>query len=518
MPLSNPLSGNDVRQRAAPSVIVIFGASGDLARRKLIPALFKLSCEGLIPEETLILGYARTVYSDEEFREKVRQGIRDYTHLDFPEEAWDSFASHIFFQSGSYDGQEDFQALRDRIYQLEEGAGLPGNRLFYLSTPPEVFEPVTSLLGEMALTQNHESGWRRLVVEKPFGHDLASARRLNQHLLNILEEKQIYRIDHYLGKETVQNILFLRFANGIFEPIWNRNYVDHVQITVAESLGVEGRGGYYDQSGAMRDIVQNHGLQIVALTAMEPPVSLAGEAIRDQKVNVLRSIRPLTLEEVPRFTARGQYVAGDVEGRRIPGYLDEKGVRPHSTTETYVAWKLEIDNWRWKDVPFYIRSGKGLAHKRTEVTIVFRHAPHLLFEGAEQAGQIHSNILRLRLQPNEGIDLQFGAKKPGPAMHIAPVDMNFNYLETFGDEPTDAYERLLLDVMLGDGTLFTRRDEVEEAWDRVNRVQDGWRKEDEESDIFGLPMYRPGSWGPHTADELLARDGRRWRNLPIDPV
>ncbi len=500
---------------ASPSLILIFGASGDLAKRKLIPALFKVYGEGLLPENTTILGYARSQYTDEAFRETVRDSIEAHGEGDFDPALWERFVQGLFYQAGGYDDAPSFLALAARIKAIEAERETGGNRLFYMATPPTVFECIAQELGNADLAAPLPGGWTRLVVEKPFGHDLASAKALNAHLQGIFDEEQIYRIDHYLGKETVQNILVFRFGNGIFEPIWNRNYVDHVQITVSESLGVEGRGGYYDKSGAVRDILQNHGLQLLALTAMEPPASFDPKSVRDQKVNALRSIRPMRLEEVRRDSVRGQYTAGTVNGEEIPGYLDEKGVAVGSTTETYVAWRLEIDNWRWNGVPFYLRTGKALPKKVTEISVVFRHAPHLLFQKAAVEDQIISNVITLHIQPDEGISLRFGAKSPGPTMAINPVNMDFDYSESFGAKPADAYERLLLDVVLGDSTLFTRSDEVEVAWNRVNRLLDGWAAEDTFNRSAGeahLPSYIPGSWGPDEADELLARDGRRWRN------
>jgi glucose-6-phosphate 1-dehydrogenase len=514
----NPLrEGLDVVRTADPAIMVIFGASGDLARRKLIPALYNLACQRLLPPGFTVVGYARTPNSDEGFREQAKQGVLQHGSVDFQEEVWDSFAQGLYYISGPYDSPEGFQKLAARLEELNESRNARHNRLFYLATPPTVYEPVTTNLGAAGLGHSPGNGWTRLVIEKPFGHDLASAMALNDHLLTIFDEDQIYRIDHYLGKETVQNILVFRFANGIFEPIWNRNYVDHVQITVAESIGVEGRGGYYDRSGALRDMVQNHLMQLVALTAMEPPVAFDAKAVRDQKVNLMRSIRPLALDEVPRYTVRAQYAAGVSKGRRLPGYVEEPGVAPGSTTETYVAWKLEIENWRWSGVPFYLRTGKALPKKISEVAIYFRQAPHLLFSSTEHPESLVRNVLAMRIQPNEGISLKISAKQPGPAVHVQPVSMDFHYGSSFGRVPPDAYERLLLDVVLGDGTLFTRRDEVEVAWERVTRVLDGWRMQEEEASQsgkqFALPVYEAGTWGPAEADALLSTEGQSWRRL-----
>lgn len=504
-------TNNGVRSQKS-ALMVIFGASGDLARRKLLPALYSLHQKELLPEGFTVLGYARSEYTDDAFRERAKEGIQEHGETEFREEDWESFAQGLFYQAGGYDDLESFERLRARMEELDDARPTDHNRLFYLATPPAVYESIATGLGEAKLV-SPVSGecWTRLVVEKPFGHDLASAQALNEHLLSIFEEDQIYRIDHYLGKETVQNILVFRFANGIFEPIWNRNFVDHVQITVSESIGVEDRGGYYDKSGALRDMVQNHLMQLVALTAMEPPVAFDAKAVRDQKVNLLRSIRPLSPEEVPSYTVRAQYGPGQINGHAIPDYLEEKGVNPHSTTETYVAWKMEIDNWRWNGVPFYLRTGKAMPRKFSEISIFFRHVPHLLFESAVSSyDAFHRNILTIRIQPDEGIDLKVNAKRPGPSVNLAPVNMEFKYGDSFGGNPPDAYQRLLLDVVLGDSTLFTRRDEVEFAWDRVSRLLDGWRMEEEagrnrDGRTVRLPAYKAGSWGPMEADQQIGR-------------
>ncbi len=502
-----------------PALMVIFGASGDLARRKLLPALYKLIYQGLLPPNFTVLGYARSDYDDASFRERAQEGVERFADVEFDPQVWEAFRQHLFYIRGSYTDPEDFRRLAGRIQALEERLDTAHNRLFYLATPPDVYESIATHLGQVKLARPaRPTSWTRLVVEKPFGHDLASAQALNDHLLAIFQEDQIYRIDHYLGKETVQNILVFRFANGIFEPIWNRNYVDHVQITVAESIGVEGRGGYYDRAGALRDMVQNHMLQLVALTAMEPPVAFDADAVRNQKVNLLRSIRPLRPEEVPRYTVRAQYAAGNIDGVELPDYLDEPGVRPDSTTETFVAWKVEIDNWRWSGVPFYLRTGKALPRKISEIAIYFRRAPHLLFQSDPHLSQRpQRNVLSMRIQPDEGISLEISAKRPGPSVQIQPVHMEFLYGSSFGVAPPDAYQRLLLDVVRGDSTLFTRRDEVEVAWDRVTRILEGWHLEEEEARrsglSFRLPTYRAGTWGPAEAGRLLARDGQRWRRL-----
>ncbi len=513
--------------------IVVFGASGDLAKRKLIPALYHLAMQNLLTAEFTLLGYARSDYDDQSFREQILDGLREHMTSEHnggtvDDDLWTTFAQNLFYQSGKYDDRKSFEALSKRITALQKERGGGKNLLFYLATPPDVFEPITELLDQVGLAQppghgrkgeSAEEGWTRIIIEKPFGHDLASAVALNAHLLQRFDEDQIYRIDHYLGKETVQNIMVFRFGNGIFEPIWNRNYVDHVQITVAESLGIGSRGGYYDQSGALRDMVQNHLMQLVALTAMEPPVAFDAKAVRDQKVNVMHSIRRLDLEGVRRDVIRGQYTHGTANSKELPGYLGTEGVASDSTTPTYVAWKLEIDNWRWKGVPFYIRTGKALPTKVSEINIVFRKPPLLLFEKQYDQVQLPSNILTLRIQPDESISLNFDAKKPGPVVDVDSVQMNFSYSSSFGQEPADAYERLLLDAMLGDSTLFIRRDEIEVAWDRVTNILEGWEEIDAEAqhaqkqaDPYRIPQYAAGTWGPAEAAQLLKNDGRYWRN------
>lgn len=517
---------------SGPALMVIFGASGDLAQRKLLPALYNLVQKKLLPADFTIVGYSRTAYTDEEFRALARIGVEKNSDAEFREADWQPFAQGIFYVTGGYDAPDGFARLKARIEELDASRTTGHNHLFYLATPPSVYESVAAQLGQADLVHpvddpsTHRQAqdgagsgtskcWTRLVVEKPFGHDLASAQALNEHLLGIFEEEQIYRIDHYLGKETVQNILVFRFANGIFEPIWNRNYVEHVQITVSESIGVEQRGGYYDKSGALRDMVQNHMLQLVSLVGMEPPVAFDAKAVRDQKVNLLRSIRPLAPEEVSHYVVRAQYSPGDLEGERLPAYRDEVGVDPDSTTETYVAWKLEIDNWRWNGVPFYLRTGKALPQKVSEIAIYFRRAPHLLFDSADDAEHISRNVLVIRIQPDEGISMKISAKQPGPAVKLQPVNMAFQYGSSFGATPPDAYQRLLLDVVLGDGTLFTRRDEVEVAWERVTRVLDGWKLQEKEARSGGaalrLPSYEAGTWGPDAADQMLSEDNQRWR-------
>ena len=527
---------HDLFQVSSPALMVIFGASGDLANRKLLPAIYRLSQQRLLPPNFVILGYARSPLSDDEMRQRARTSMLANPEVEFQSADWDAFAARLFYISGEYDDAEGFQRIRDRISALEEQWNIGGNRLFYLSTPPAVYEPIITCLGASGLVEPAgPHSWTRVVIEKPFGSDRRSAHKLNDHVLSVFNEEQVYRIDHYLGKETVQNVLVFRFANGIFEPIWNRNYVDNVQITVAESIGVEGRGGYYEKSGALRDMMQNHLLQLVSLTAMEPPIAFDAKAVRDQKVNLLQAIRPMQPEEVPRYVVRAQYGAGTAATRPVPAYLDEDGVAPDSTTETYVAWRLEIDNWRWQGVPFYLRTGKALPRKATEISVTFRRAPHLLFDSTEGSnggeGQRDSgvqaapqglrlngdslsrNILTMRIQPDEGITLKTLAKRPGPSVNLTPVNLEFTYGHSFG-EPPDAYQRLLLDVVLGDSTLFTRRDEVELAWQRITQVLDGWQMQEEVRangrTPFRLPHYPAGTWGPKEADALLEREGQHW--------
>ncbi|MBX3015456.1 MAG: glucose-6-phosphate dehydrogenase [Caldilineaceae bacterium] len=513
-----------MKRMTEPVLIVVFGASGDLAKRKLIPAIYHLAAQKLLPAGFTVLGYARTAYEDAEFRALAENGLREHMTVEhsnpgIEEQLWRDFAQNLFYQSGQYDERASFDALATRIRALQRERKTP-NILFYLATPPDVFAPITSLLHETNLATPAEAplnGWVRLIIEKPFGRDLQSARALNEHLLQHFQEDQIYRIDHYLGKETVQNILVFRFGNGIFEPIWNRNYIDHVQITVAESLGVGDRGGYYDESGAIRDMVQNHVMQLVALTAMEPPVAFDAQAVRDQKVNVMHSIRRLDPSGVRDYVVRAQYEAGLVNGNAVRGYLETKGIAAHSTTDTYVAWKLEIDNWRWKGVPFYLRTGKAMPTKLSEINIIFRKPPLLLFEKLYDQFHLPSNVLTLRIQPDESIVLSFDAKRPGPLVEVDPVQMSFNYNASFGQKPADAYERLLLDALLGDSTLFIRRDEIEVAWDRVTNILAGWEAEVSAARQAGkylrLPQYPAGTWGPPEADRLMARDGRYWRNV-----
>jgi len=492
------------REGLVPFVLVIFGASGDLTRRKLVPAVYSLFREGLLPEGFRLLGFARREKSDEAFRAELREGVAEFARVGLGDEAaWADFAARLHYLQGGYDEAASFGALAARIDEL--AAGAPRRVLFYLATPPAGFEPVVEQLREAGLARADDGGWARLIVEKPFGRDLASARALNDHVRSAFAENQIFRIDHYLGKETVQNLLVFRFANSLFEPIWNQKYVDHVQITVAETVGVEQRGSYYDHAGALRDIVQNHMMHLLCLVAMEGPASLAADAVRDEKVKVLQALRPMEAACVPKRVVRAQYGAGTSGGQGVAGYREEQGVGPASTTETFVALKALVDNWRWAGVPFYLRTGKRMPARITEIGIHFKPVPQVLFN-APPLGPMEPNVLALRIQPNEGISLQFQVKVPGADGGVRPHKMDFGYAASFGAEPPDAYERLLLDAALGDSTLFTRSDEVEAAWTFLQPILDGCAQ----AAVAELPAYQAGSWGPAEADRLIEADGRQW--------
>ena len=477
------------KDNGLPTSIVIFGASGDLTQRKLIPSLFNLSCKGRLPKKFRIVGYGSKPFTDETFRSHLKEGMEEFAHSEYTEKNWKDFASNVVYVKSGYT-EDDFRKL-DQF--LSEWQGEAGNRVYYMATPPDAFPKIIDLLG--STNQLHEeNGWRRVVIEKPFGTDLASARQLNEQIHKALSEKQIYRIDHYLGKETVQNILVTRFANTIFEPLWNRNYIDHVEITVAEQVGVEHRGRFYDKVGILRDMFQNHLLQLLSLVAMEPPVSFEASALRNEKVKVLSAIDPMKEDEVAQATVRGQY----------KGYRQEEGVSPDSMTPTYGAVRLYVDNWRWQGVPFYLRSGKCLKEKLSQVTIQFKKPPHLLFPSTD--GGMTPNMLVLYLQPDEGVHWRFEAKVPDTVAKLRSVDMEFHYEDSFGKTALpDAYERLLLDTLTGDASLFTRADEVETAWGIIDPIIHAW-----EADKQPLAFYEPGSWGPKEADELLARDGHSW--------
>lgn len=491
-----------------PVTIVIFGGSGDLSRRKLVPALYELHRERQLAPETAIVGYARTGESDETYRAEMKATVAEFARTRPLDEAvWGEFARRLFFFRGDLNQPKNFTHLKERLERIEKERNLTGNRLYYLAIPPSAIAAVVRNLGDAAMVHKVDgAAWSRVIVEKPFGRDLGTARALNEDLAGVFRERQVFRIDHYLGKETTQNILVFRLGNGLFEPLWNRRYVDHVQITVAESIGVEGRGRYFEEAGIFRDIIQNHVLQLLCLVAMEPPVAFDPNAVRDEKVKVLRSIRPQTPEEILRDTVRGQYGPGAVAGVPVAGYRSEKDVHPMSLRETYAAWKVQVENWRWAGVPFHLRAGKRMPRRVTEIAIQFRTPPIAFFRKAGMPLQ-EPNTLILRIQPDEGIALMFGAKQPGASMKIDTVTMNFQYSEFFGRSQPEAYERLLMDAIHGDSTLFARRDEVEAAWEACTAVLDVWR----ENPPTDHPNYDAGSWGPEAAVALLARDGRRWR-------
>ncbi len=488
-----------------PCAIVIFGASGDLARRKLIPALYALACRSCLAPSFTILGFARTEMRDEEFRRTNAEALsRTKEEADKQSLVLDSFSRSLHYFAGDYDNPESFQKLAKRLEELERDLNLPGNRLFYLATPPQVYPQVIEQLGRAGLAKPpNEKAWVRVIIEKPFGHDRESARKLNAKVLSVFEESQVYRIDHYLGKETVQNLLVFRFGNGIFEPLWNRNYISHVEITMVEKLGVENRAAFYETAGALRDMIQSHMMQLVSLVALEPPATFDANAVRNEKIKVLQSIRPFTPETVAKQIVRGQYGPGTIDGKPVPGYRQEKGVRPDSTTETFVAMKLEVDDWRWANVPFYLRTGKRLAEQTTEIAIQFKQAPHLVFRGKN----VEPNWLVLNIQPSEGISLSFGAKPPGANLDIRPVRMDFQYREFFGPSSRDAYSALLNDCMRGDATLFDRADSVEAAWALIDPIREAWNAMPPPA----FPNYASGSWGPQEALDLLGRDGHKWR-------
>jgi glucose-6-phosphate 1-dehydrogenase len=514
------LPGNKLKQHSIwqdgqlpePCVVVIFGATGDLTQRKLLPTLAHLFHDHPLKESFKIVAFARRPMSNEQWRQMALQSINTFMPEDdeLDDDAQQAFARNLYYCQSDFNDREGYYKLADLLDKLDRGEDTQGNRLFYLATPPTTDSEIIHQLGGAGLARpphnnGDEESWTRIVIEKPFGRDLASAQKLNRELARVFRENQIYRIDHYMGKETVQNILAFRFANGIFEPLWNQRYIDHVQILVAESSGIGTRAEYYEQSGAIRDMVQNHIMQVLCLTAMDPPVAFEADAIRDEKVKVMRAIPSLTPEQVARCTVRGQYAEGVFEGQQVPGYKEEKGVAPNSTTETYVALKLFVENWRWADVPFYIRTGKCLLGRSTEVTIQFKRVPHQLYKLSETKGLV-PNRLTIRIQPDEGIALKFAAKIPGAARQLRDVDMNFSYTTTFGTQSPEAYERLLADAMLGDSTLFIRRDENEMSWRIVDSITSAWK--DMPADT--VYPYPAGTWGPLEADALIESDGRHW--------
>ncbi|MBA2286583.1 MAG: glucose-6-phosphate dehydrogenase [Ktedonobacteraceae bacterium] len=501
-------------QQPEPCIVVIFGATGDLTQRKLLPTLAHLWHDHPLPESFLVVAFARRPLNDEQWRTMVVDSVNTFMPEDdrLDSTAQQAFAQRTFYCQSNFNDRAGYEKLSNLLDSLDERYDTKGNRIFYMATPPDTDSEIIYHLGGSGLarpahTNGDEASWTRIIIEKPFGHDLPSAQKLNREVARVFHENQIFRIDHYMGKETVQNILALRFANGIFEPLWNQKYIDHVQVIVAESLGIGTRAEFYEGAGAIRDIVQNHIMQVLCLTAMEPPVAFDADAIRDEKVKVLRAVPALTPEEVAERTVRGQYTAGTVDGQQVIGYKEEKNVNPDSTTETYVAIKLFIENWRWAGVPFYIRTGKHLPARSTEVTVQFKRVPHQLYKPNETTG-LQPNRLTLRIQPNEGISLKFGAKVPGAARHLSSVDMNFSYVTAFGIESPDAYERLLADCMVGDSTLFIRRDEIEMAWRIIDSITGAWKNMPADT----VHPYRAGSWGPEEADTLIKKDGREWDN------
>ena len=493
-----------------PCIVVIFGASGDLTKRKLLPALYHLEQSGLLPKDFAVVGVARRPL-EQTFAADMKEGIVSGGGVEKDDTKLDPFVDRVQYHAMNFDDAAGYDSLKTMLAELDTKFGTKGNRLFYLATAPEYFSDIIKYLGDHCMARPADCGdgqnWVRVIIEKPFGHDLESAKALNNEVNKVFNEDQIFRIDHYLGKETVQNILVFRFANGIFENVWNRNYIDHVEITAAESIGIEGRGPFYETAGALRDVVQNHVMELLSFVAMEPPVSFAAESVRAEKIKVWKAVQPIH----PADTVRGQYGPGAVDGKPVVGYRQEDRVHPRSQTETYAALRLEIENWRWAGVPFYIRAGKRLARRVTEISIQFKLPPLLLFKDAHGKGGegIRPNVLSMRIQPDEGITLQFGAKVPGPTMTISKVNMDFSYAEAFGKSSANGYERLLLDAMFGDATLFAHRDGVEATWALMTPILETWAKEP----IRDLPNYAAGTWGPAAADALMKSDGRKWRKL-----
>jgi len=508
--LENPLrEGLRLERVPDPSVLVLFGATGDLAHRKVVPALYQLWRTNLLPHEFTVVAVGRREYEDDAFRSDLRASLEKFSRAQpIDDDAWSELARRIRYYRGDFGDHAMFEGLAARLDDVDRDEGTRGNRLYYLATQPSAFAEVVAQLGRVGLDhERHDGGWRRVIIEKPFGHDLDSAVRLNREVGKVFRERQVYRIDHYLGKETVRNLLVFRFGNGIFEPIWNRRHIDHVQITVAESIGVENRGSFYEETGASRDFLQNHLLQLLSLVAMEPPATFDADALRDEKVKVLRAIGPPTREQVRRDVVRGQYGPGWVAAQPVRGYRQEPEVHPESETETFVAARLTVDDWRWSDVPFYLRVGKRLPKRATEIAVQFKQVPHRLFE--DSTSDPEPNLLAIRIQPDEGIMLRFGAKVPGLGVDVRNVTMDFTYGSAFQTDSPDAYETLILDALLGDASLFTRADEVEEAWSIVDPIIDAWIEEPPPE----FPNYEAGTWGPEGAEDLLARDGRRWRRI-----
>jgi len=501
------LQGLSKHRGAPPTVVVIFGASGDLTARKLIPAIYNLSYDNLLPADFHLVGYGRKPIPDEEFRSDAAKAIKEFSRRELNNDVWSRISERTTYVSGGYDEKAAFDRLAEHIAAIEKNLGREVQTLFYISTPPSVFAPILLNLGASGLASKYlgKAHHAKVIIEKPFGKDLTSALALNQTIRQVFEEHQVYRIDHYLGKETVQDLLVQRFANSIFEPLWNRNFIDSVQITVSEEVGVGTRGGYYEQSGALRDMIQNHTMQLVALTAMEPPVSYEAEAIRDEKVKLLKAIQPLNLA-TGGDVARAQYAAGMMAGKQVPGYLEEGGINPQSATETYAAIKLSINNWRWQGVPFYLRSGKRMARRVSEIAVQFKRPPGTLFAESERFN-LAPNTLAFQIQPDEGLSLVLNGKVPGLETRTQPVKMNFRYSTTFGSNTPEAYERLVLDAMIGDGTLFIRGDEAETSWKLYTPVLEAWAAAGRE----GMDSYPAGSWGPASAEALLAKGNHVWR-------
>ncbi|RWZ61350.1 glucose-6-phosphate dehydrogenase [Labedella populi] len=505
-PDSNPLrheSDRRLNRIAGPSGLVIFGVTGDLSRKKLMPAVYDLANRGLLPPGFALVGFARRDWEDQDFMEVVHESVKKYARTEFREEVWEQLAQGIRFVPGEFGDDAAFQQLKETIEELDEDRGTMGNHAFYLSIPPKAFPQVTEQLRRSGLAEQKEGQWRRVVIEKPFGSNLQTARELNAVVESVFPADSVFRIDHYLGKETVQNILALRFANQLYEPIWNANYVDHVQITMAEDIGVGGRAGYYDGIGAARDVIQNHILQLLALTAMEEPIAFDAAALRAEKEKVLAAVS--LPKDLGAATARGQYAGGWQGGERVPGFLDEEGMNPESTTETFAAMRLDINTRRWSGVPFYLRTGKRLGRRVTEIAVVFKRAPQHLFADS-QTSELGQNALVIRVQPDEGVTIRFGSKVPGAGMQVRDVTMDFGYGHAFTEASPEAYERLILDVLLGDPPLFPRHEEVELSWKILDPIEEFWAAQG-----GPLEQYAPGSWGPSSADALIERDGRSWR-------
>jgi glucose-6-phosphate 1-dehydrogenase len=506
-PEPNPLrEGLAARPVPQPCSIVIFGATGDLTHRKLVPALYNLAADGELPPSVVIVGFARRPKSDDEFRQDLEASTRKFSRQAVRDEIWKTFSQSVFYHQINFYNEAGYKTLAKRLDEIDKQYGTRGNRLFYLAAGPDQFEPILKNLKTAGLNDARKGSWARVIIEKPFGTDLSSARELNRVVRNSFKEEQTYRIDHFLGKETAQNILVLRFANAIFAPLWNTHYIDHVQITAAETLGVGTRAGFYETAGALRDMVQNHLLQLLCLIAMEPPTDLSADSIRDEKVKVVRSLRRWSHDEIALSVVRAQYTKGAINGEPVAGYRQEQNVNPESQTETFVALRLFIDDWRWADVPIYMRVGKRLPKSATEISIHFKKAPAVLFNKDLR----DLNVLVIRIQPDEGISLRIHAKVPGTSFRIEPVKMDFHYGTSFGKPSPEAYERLLLDAMSGDATLFARGDEVEQAWAFIDPIEEAWHAK---KDLPELCFYPAGSWGPETAEDLLARDGRAWRRL-----